>query len=148
MAQLLAGQRLRATDITDGPTFAAITPIGNLDTTSAALASWSGTAALTVPNWASTAIVVTTVNYIHAETNPATVGTCCRIGTTNGREVANNLGGAADVYVGWSWADEIDVSGVAGTTSTIEVYARRPTGTGTIRATTSSDFGFVVNFAA
>lgn len=141
-----------ASDFHAGPLFKAITPGGNLDESGGTLDAWSGTVSLAVPAWATKARVQTSVNGVYGITGSGLAGVAmaCRIGSTTGTSVAVSVDCTTSERVCVSWSDEIDVSGVAGTTSTIQVYARISSGSGSpaIRADTSSDFGFLIWFGA
>lgn len=126
------------------PTRVGITPGGNLDVTSATMVAWSGTAALTVPEWATTATVMTTINGVFGAAGNVVVDVQVRIGSADGaRVVQQALANNTRSPIPWSDTVTLAATGV----STIEVRALRSSGSVAVRADTSSDFTFLVWFS-
>lgn len=133
-------QELRAS----GPVHVAITPGGNLDVTSGTMVAWSGTAALTVPTWATTAKVLTTVAGAYGAAGNVVADVQVRIGAVDGARVVQEAL-PNNTRTSISWSDQITL-GATGA-STIEVRALRASGSVAVRADASSDFTFLVWFS-
>lgn len=124
---------------------ALVTPGANRDVTSATLGNWTTeTDSVTCPSWATRAMVQTYTNGWYDPTaNGAGIAVATSLGGVAGEQQALTLI-ASGIRSSASWCDEF--TGLTPGVLTIRPMARRSSGTGTLRADTSTKFRYLVEF--
>lgn len=128
----------------DASEYAFWVPSGNSDNDQASYTDWgAGTFALTVPTWAVTARIQANITSLVQVTGASSGALKIMVGTASGKEISLGPQLTSD-RPNISWADEITLTGTGA--QTLKIQAKRTAGTGATRASTTSDFDFLVSY--
>lgn len=115
----------------------ALAPGANTDaTTTAVMTLWLTLGNLTVPSWAVAAIISVSINEVSMITAAGPYDLQAKIGTDTGRTVGCNASGQL-LGINTNWHDKITLTSTG--PKALTIWASRPSGTGTLRALTTSD---------
>lgn len=123
----------------------AFAPAGNTDYSTGSFGTWITLGNITVPSWATSVFLVGNISSVYGVTNTQQTSVRWKIGSATGIEMRlMGTGTATGVTYASSHAEAITLSGTGSQSVIIE--AKRDSGTGGIRADTSSDFTALMFF--